>query len=180
MPVKELAPDDAVWAVELMERRRRDYAKYSPVFWRPAEHVTDLHARLLRRQISSDMNVALRTDHGFIIVERRRAEGFVDDFAVDRVRTSWATDGAALLLAASQRLAAAGGVDEVRVVTAHADEAKASMLCGLSLRVAEQWWVRELRPVGQPATTTGRVKGPGFPGFSALRLRSMTLAVRCC
>jgi hypothetical protein len=145
-----------------MERRRQACARYSPVFWRPARDVTGTHARFLRRQISSDANVALRTGRGFIIAERRASEGFVDDFAVDR-SGSWDDDGAPLLLAASERLAVAG-VDAMRVVTAHADEAKVSMLSSMSLRVVEQWWVKELRPAGQTAGY-GRVEGSGFAGI---------------
>jgi hypothetical protein len=34
-PVTEMSAGDARWAAELMERRRRDYVRYSPVFWRP-------------------------------------------------------------------------------------------------------------------------------------------------
>ena len=144
-----------------MEQRRQVYARYSPVFWRPARDVTGAHARFLRRQVSSDANVALRTGHGFIIAERRASEGLVDDFAVDR-SGSWDDDGAALLLAAAEQLAGAG-VDAMRVVTAHADQPKVRLLSSMSLRVVEQWWVKELRPAGQ-AAGYGRVQGPGFTG----------------
>ena len=146
-----------------MELRRQDYARYSPVFWRPAQGVVGLHERYLRRQISSGINVALRTRHGFIICQPRESEGFVDDFTVEPPGT-WDVDGAALLLAAAQRLAAVRGVSAMRVVTAHADQAKVAMLSSLSLSLAEQWWVRELRPAGQPAAP-GRVSGPGFSGI---------------
>src|ERR1700685_3172464 len=120
MTVRELTADDAMWAAELMEQRRQVYASYSPVFWRPAQGVTGLHARFLRRQIASPANLALRTDHGFIIGQRQGGEGFVDDFAVD-AEGRWDTDGADLLRATWQRLAAESGFDALRVVTAHAD-----------------------------------------------------------
>lgn len=100
---------------------------------------------------------------GFIIAQRRASEGFVDDFAVDRDGT-WDDDGAALLLTASQRLAAAGALAQVRVVTAHADKPKASMLASLSLQVVERWWVREVKPAAQPGKP-GRVNGTGFSGI---------------
>ena len=160
--ISELTPAGAEWAAGLMERRRREYERYSPVFWRPAEGVTDLHARFLRRQLSSGQVIALRSSHGFIICQRRQPEGFVDDFAVEPPVT-WDGDGAALLLAAAQRLAA-DGIAAVRVVTAHADDMKAGMLSSLSLSVAEQWWVRELVPAGQPQAP-GRINGPGFSGL---------------
>ncbi len=163
MAVRELCPDDVAWVADLMEQRRQDYASFSPVFWRPAKDVTGLHGGFLHSQITSDANVGLRTNHGFIVAQRRPAEGFVDDFAVDRDGT-WDEDGAALLLEAADRLAAAGTLTQVRVVTAHADEPKARMLASLSLHVVEQWWVRELEPaveVGSP----GRFNGTGFSGF---------------
>jgi hypothetical protein len=97
----------------------------------------------------------LRTAHGFIIGERRGSEGLVDDFAIEPPGT-WDSDGAALLLAAAERLAADHGVAAVRVVTAHADEPKVGMLAHLSLILTEQWWVRELQPVA-PAAAPGPI-----------------------
>ncbi len=154
---------DTQFAAALMERRRREYVRYSPVFWRPAEGVVGLHERYLRGRISAETTVALRTAHGFIICERRRLEGFVDDFAIEPPGT-WDSDGAALLLAAAERLAVVYGVAAVRVVTGHADRPKAGMLANLSLTLAEQWWVRELLPA-RPAAAPGRISGPGFSGI---------------
>lgn len=145
-----------------MEERRRLYATYSPVFWRPASGVTGLHARFLNRQLASDTNVGLRTDHGFVIGQLRGAEAFVDDFAIDAEGTG-ADDGAALLLATWERLGAAGATG-LRVVTARADEAKMRMLRDLSLVLVEEWWVKPVRATG-PATASGRVDGTGFSGI---------------
>jgi hypothetical protein len=203
VPVRELTAADAAWAAELMEQRRQLYAHYSPVFWRPAPGVTGLHARFLRRQIASPANVALRTDHGFIIGQRQAGEGFVDDFAVD-AEGSWETDGADLLDATWQRLAAEGGFDAMRVVTAHADQEKSRMLGRLSLELVNQWWVRELHPrvplsplahpsprahpsplARLPLDPSRHVRRPGlraraFPERSGLPRRCMTPAVRSC
>jgi hypothetical protein len=123
--------------------------------------MTGRHARFLRGQISAERTVALRGKHGFIICQRREAEGFVDDFALEPPGT-WDDDGAALLLAAARRLAD-GGIGAVRVVTAHADEEKSAMLARLSLSVTEQWWVRAVVPAGQPPAP-GRISGPGLSG----------------
>jgi len=154
--------DDAEWAAGLLELKRREYAQYSPVFWRPAEGASTLHARFLRRQILSAATVALRTPDGFIICERRPPEGFVDDFTVTSPQR-WEDDGAALLLAAADRVAA-DGITTLRVVTAHDDHPKSALLRALSLSVAEQWWVHELLPAGAPAPP-GRVTGQGFSGL---------------
>ncbi|MBV9381765.1 MAG: hypothetical protein JOY82_19030 [Streptosporangiaceae bacterium] len=159
---REMPAGDARWAAGLMQRQRQAYAGYLPAFWRPARDAAGLHERFLRRQILSEATVALRTRHGFIICERRNPVGLVDDFTVTPPGT-WDCDGGALLLAAAGRLAA-DGIGAVRVVTAHADRAKAGMLASLSLTLAEQWWVRELQPARQPAAP-GRVKGPGFSGM---------------
>lgn len=162
--MRELSPDDAVWAAELMDRRRQEYERYSPVFWRPAQDAVGPHAQFLASQILADTNIALRTGRGFIICQRRPAEGLVDDFAVEHAGV-WDDDGAALLLAAAERLRAVGQVTAIRVVTAHADQPKVNMLRGLSLRLAEQWWVRELQPESARTTAPGRVTGPGFSGI---------------
>jgi hypothetical protein len=169
-----MTADDVAWAAALMERRRQGYAGYSPVFWRPRPGVTGLHARLLSRQVASPGYVALRTGHGFLIGQSRGQEGFVDDFAVDQT-ARWDADGAALLLAAWHRWEA-DGVQAARVVTAHADEDKRAMLAALHLDLAEQWWVRELRPAFPPASLglpaspgpparAGPVTGTGFAGL---------------
>ena len=163
VPVRNMTPEDAVWAAELMRLRRLEYACYSPVFWRPAADATGLHSAFLERQILSDANIALRADHGFIIGQRHDAEVFVDDYAVDS-QGSWDRDGAALLFAACEQFAARDKLRSVRVVTAHADQPKSTMLSDLSLHVAEQWWVRELRPSGPPGRA-GRVEEPDFAGI---------------
>lgn len=166
---REMTEDDAAWAAALMERRRQVYAGYSPVFWRPRPGVTGLHGCFLRRRIVAPQYVALRGDHAFIIGQRRPGQGFVHDVAVDQDR-SWDTDGADLLRAAWQRLSA-GGCATMRVVTANADSSKSRMLRSLSLCLAEQWWVRELTPAPQPATSAapsapnGRISGAGFSGI---------------
>ena len=57
----------------------------------------DLNAQFLRGLISSETTIALRSDDGFIICQRRRDEGFVDAHAVQQP-SSWNMDGAVLLL----------------------------------------------------------------------------------
>jgi hypothetical protein len=137
--LREMTSDDAAWAAGLMERRRLVYAAYSPVFWRPRPGVTGLHARFLGRQIGSPGYLALRTDHGFLIGQRRGQEGFVDDFAVDAT-ASWDGDAAALLLAAlSLELAEQWWVRELSP--------------------------GEHEPQGGQVATAGPVTGTGFSGL---------------
>jgi hypothetical protein len=165
MDVRVLTPDDADWAAELMEARRQQYARYSPVFWRPAANVTGQHARFLRGLTSSADNVALRTENGFIISCRRQAEGFVDDFAVGSAG-SWAQEGTALLIEAAARMARTGAdaITAMRVVTAQADLPKVSMLEHAGLQLVERWWVRGVRPTAEPGPPR-RVDGTGYSGI---------------
>lgn len=151
-----------MWVAAVMEQRRREYAAYSPVFWRPAKDAVNLHAQFLRGLIHAETTIALRTDQGFVICQRRGEEGFVDDFAVQQPG-SWKTDGAALLLAVAKRLRARGHPAVLRVVTAHADQPKADLLASLSLRLIEQWWVRKLQPQGDHAVPS-HITGPSFSG----------------
>lgn len=160
--VTEMRPQDAAWAAGLLELKRNEYARYSPVFWRPAEGAAAVQEPFLRRQIASETTIALRTRDGFIICERRGRDGLVDDFTLAPPR-HWDEDGAALLLAVAERLAA-DGIGALRVVIADADLPKSALLRGLSLSLAEQWWVHELLPAGPPAPP-GRVTGPGFSGL---------------
>jgi hypothetical protein len=160
--ITDMRAEDAEWAAGLLEQQRREYARYSPVFWRPAEGARTLHERFLRRQIAAQTTVALRTSQGFILCESRPHEGVVDDFTLTQPRR-WDEDGAALLLAVAERLAARG-IGTLRVVTAHDDRPKAGLLRAMSLSVAEQWWVHELLPAGPPAPP-GRVSGAGFSGL---------------
>lgn len=158
-----MLPADAGWAAALMNQRRQVHATYSPVFWRPARDATGLHAKYLSTLIASDSYLSLRTDDGFVLGQIQPAETLVDDFAVSQPG-SWSADGNALVLAAAQRLADAGRDGTLRVVTAHADDAKVAMLRSLSLSLVQQWWVREVKPAGEPIDH-GQVQGPGFAGF---------------
>lgn len=133
--------------------------------------MTGLHTRFLRRLIATPENAALRGDHAFIIAQPRPGQGFVDDFAIGQ-GGRWDRDGAARLVAAWRQLSAAG-CQSMRVVTAHADTAKSHLLSVLSLRLTEQWWVRELTPATPPSSrdpshNPGPGQGPS-PGPSSDR-----------
>jgi ribosomal protein S18 acetylase RimI-like enzyme len=164
MHIRTFETDDARWAAEIMERRRQVYAGFSPVFWRPARGVVDLHARFIRRLVADGTNVCLRADHGFVIGQARPPECFVDDFAVDDAGT-WEGTGRELLDELWRRMAS-DAITSVRVVTAKADHDKVAMLRAAGLTLAEQWWVRPLpaRPAGTEAAP-GWVRGPGFSGL---------------
>jgi hypothetical protein len=157
-----MADEDFDWAAELLDRRRREYEAYSPVFWRPAQGITAAHAAFLRTTAARPDAVALRTDGGFAVSIAHEGRCFVDDFAVEEPQL-WATEGRDLLLATW----AAARSDEqatLRVVTAHRDEPKRDLLLGLGLAVAARWWVKELAPTSTPSAW-GPVTLEGVPGL---------------
>lgn len=163
MAVRPLTSADADWVARTMAARRETYAEYSPVFWRPRRGVEGQHATFLRRQLDGPAVVAVRTDHGFLIAQRREGVGLVDDFAVE-ADDWWPTEGAELLVAAWQRIR--NGADAMRVVTALADEPKARVLRAVGLELVEQWWVMPIQAASPSETpTAGRVHGPGFAGL---------------
>ncbi len=163
MAVRALGAGDAGWAAELMAARREAYAAYSPVLWRPARGIAELHAQFLGRQIQDPNSVALRTQNGFVISECGGGEGFIDDFAIDDCG-SWAVDGFELLRAAWVLLSARG-TSALRVVTAQADRPKVAMLVALGLQLVQQWWVKSVQPAPGFVHAPGRIDRPGVGGF---------------
>jgi hypothetical protein len=143
-----MTADDFAWAAQMMQRRRELYARYSPVFWRPAQGIETLHAQFLAWCSKRPGAVALRSEHGFIVSYPQQGCCFVDDFAVDEP-SLWATEGKELLLGAWRR-ARSTEQAALRVVTARRDEAKRSMLIDIGLVVTGRWWVNELTPTGAP------------------------------
>jgi hypothetical protein len=139
--------EDFSWAALLMEARRERYARYSPVFWRPARDVVESHAKFLRFVAARPGALALRTAQGFIIGLAQDGYCFVDDFAVAH-DALWASEGRALLLATWR---ARQEATALRVVAAQGDEPKWRMLSELGLTPHARWWVKELTPSG-PAT----------------------------
>jgi hypothetical protein len=160
MAVRGLAPTDGAWMAKLMARRRAEYEAYSPVFWRRAVGVDELHTAFLIRVVEQSQNIALRTDDGFITAVPRAGQYYADDFAVDDDGT-WAVDGRTLVRAAWTE-AKQRGATALRVVTAARDAPKRTMLADTGMSVAERWWVKALN--ADPAGTIyeGSIAGDGF------------------
>jgi hypothetical protein len=140
--IRRMHSDDFVWAAQLMDRRRQQYATYSPVFWRPRPGAVNRHARYLRSVAQRHQAVALRSPHGFIVAILQEGRCFVDDFAV-QPDWRWPTEGAELLLSTWSR-ARSSAPRGLRVVSARRDRPKRAMLTSLGLTVAEGWRVKAL------------------------------------
>ncbi len=153
--------DDFDWAADVMERRRTVYEGFSPVFWKPASGVRDMHAGFLRAQVDGGGAVGLRTRSGFVLAAIRGDRYEVDDFAVEPDHR-WSTDGPRLLRSVVEH-GPLGRPAHIRVVTARQDVAKRTMLQDLGLEVASRWWVKPLRPAAPAEVRFAEVRVAGSP-----------------
>jgi GNAT superfamily N-acetyltransferase len=137
--------------------RREQYARYQPLFWRPAADAVDRHRAYLTRLIAEDKAIALVSEEsgeltGFVIATLTGAPPVydpggatcqIDDFAV--VPTArWESTGGRLLRAALAEAGRRGAVQAVGV-NGHLDEPKRELLRACGLEPASEWWVTPLK-----------------------------------
>lgn len=142
--------------LRLADDRRRLYATYQPVFWRPAADAVARHRPHLRALVDDDAVISLvatidQAVAGFSIGRLVPAPPvynpggvscFVDDCAVADP-ADWLTAGVDLLRAVC-RVARHRGAAQIVVVTGQLDEAKRAALAAAGLSVASEWWVAAL------------------------------------
>jgi hypothetical protein len=150
--VRRAETKDLAELLEIVERRRDQYARYEPVFWRPAANAVDVQ-RLYFRDLLDEAGAAV-----FVAVEDERVGGFliasiadnppvydpgggtcvVDDFAVAGDEDwSWAGP---LLLEQVKGWAAARQAVQMVVVTGHRDDSKRGVLERSGLSLTSEWW----------------------------------------
>jgi Acetyltransferase (GNAT) family len=155
--VRNAVPADVDAMTELADARRTQYARYQPVFWRPAEHAARGHGRYLAKLVDDADVITLVSEEsgtctGFLIATITGAPPVydpggrtcqIDDFAVAPGR--WTTTGPLLLRSAIEHAADRGAVQAV-VVTANLDEPKREALRACGLSIASEWWVTAWPP----------------------------------
>jgi GNAT superfamily N-acetyltransferase len=133
--------------------RREQYARYQPLFWRPAAAAPDRHRAYLGRLVADDEVITLVSEEegeltGFLIATLKPAPPVydpggpsceIDDFMVTP-DARWPTTGVRLFRAALAEAGRRGAVQAV-VVTAQLDEPKREALRACGLEVASEWWV---------------------------------------
>lgn len=144
--IRPLTAADVPRVLELGEQKRRQYATYSPVFWRVSPLPRETFALFMQGQVGDAQNVALAHEQagrvdGFVLTNGR---GTIDDFAVSAPEL-WPTLGADLLLAAGA--AAQGrGIKSLLVVCGHGDKPERAMLAAKGLALATDWYVKPILP----------------------------------
>lgn len=151
--VQPAQADDLERILALADDRRRQYANYQPVFWRPASDATARQRSYFEKLIADTSVITLVAVSGeallgfvfgqFVQAPVVYAPGgptcSIDDFAVDRPE-SWATVGAELIRAIQEQAGERGAAQMV-VVCGHLDEAKRAALDSCRMTIASEWWV---------------------------------------
>jgi GNAT superfamily N-acetyltransferase len=151
--IRAASIDDLEGMLLMADVRRRRYAAYQPVFWRPAAGALELQRPYLAELLADERVIAL------VAVEADALQGFVlaqlvgspavydpggqtclvDDFVVADP-ADWPGVGVALLRAV-HLAARSRGAAQIVVVTAHLDEPKRAALAASGLSMASEWWV---------------------------------------
>lgn len=153
MTIRPATRADLPAMLDLAERKREQYARYQPVFWRPApdarERQEPFFAGLMERAIVLVAEREAGGIAGFVIAQLAPAPPVyapggptcsIDDFALADA-SEWATVGRALLDAASEAAAQRGAAQTV-VVCGHMDEEKRTMLRAAGYAIASEWYTR--------------------------------------
>ncbi len=133
--------------------RREQYARYQPLFWRPAVGAQDKQRAYLASLVASDEVITLVSEGagqvtGFLIATLGPAPPVydpggltcqIDDFVVAPA-AKWPTTGAELLRAGLAEAGRRGAIQAV-VVTGHLDQPKRQALHACGLEIASEWWV---------------------------------------
>lgn len=146
--IRPLTAADVPRVLELGELKRREYATYSPVFWRVSSLPRATFAPYMQSQVRDAQNVALAHEQdgkvdGFILMNAR---GTIDDYAV-AAPGLWPTVGAGLLQAAGDSTRQ-HGLKSLRVVCGHGDIPKRTMLAAQGLTLTTDWYVKVIKPIG--------------------------------
>jgi len=151
--IRPAAAADVGAMADMAQIRREQYARYQPLFWRPADGALEKHRPYLARLVGDDTVITLVSEDagqltGFLIATLTGAPGVydpggatcqIDDFVVVPAGR-WRETGARLLRAGLEEAGRRGAIQAV-VVTAHLDEPKREMLRACGLQPASEWWV---------------------------------------
>lgn len=142
MWVRALELEDLEWVENVFQRRRERLRPHGRVYWAPAADAKRLHLSYLAAFLESADAVGF-TDGSSVILAERRPDGWlVDDAEV--AEGAWGPAGAALWAAMVDGHAG----ERVRFVVPVYEEPRREFARSRGLKVAETWWLRELRGNG--------------------------------
>ena len=165
--IRTAAAADVAAMAALASIRREQYARYQPLFWRPAAGALDKHRAYLASLIGDDKVITLVSEEsgqltGFLIATLTGAPPvydpgggtcLIDDFVV-APDARWPSTGNRLLRAGLAEAGLRGAVQAV-VVTGHLDQPKRQLLRACGLEPASEWWVTpQALPQTRPNTNS--------------------------
>jgi hypothetical protein len=151
--VRPAVQADVTAMTALAALRREQYARYQPIFWRPAVGARDEQRLYLASLLARDEVITLVSEDtgqvtGFFVATLTHAPPVydpggltcqIDDFVVAPA-AKWPTTGAELLRAGLAEAGRRGAIQAV-VVTGHLDQPKRQALRACGLEIASEWWV---------------------------------------
>jgi hypothetical protein len=160
--IRTAAEADVEAIVLLADRKRREYAAYEPVLWRPADDAVARHRAFIAGLLADDAAIVLVSVAGKGQDQPAEVDGFiiarlmpappvyrpgggvclVDDFVVSSA-DDWSSAGIELLRAATAAAAERGAVHAV-VVAGHDDQPKRKALAASGLHIGTEWWMSGL------------------------------------
>jgi hypothetical protein len=157
--IRQSTKADVPEMVGLSARKRKQYAEYSPVFWRMADGASNLQRAFFDGLVVDPSWICLVHENGngisgFIIAHVTTAPPvydpggkvcIIDDFAVAKP-TLWATVGMALQGEAERRAAVAGAVISI-IVCGQRDIPKRNALLDSGSELASEWYVRPIKAI---------------------------------
>jgi hypothetical protein len=171
--IRPAAAADVAAMTGLAAARREQYARYQPIYWRPAAGAAEKQGPYLAGLVASDKVITLVSEDagrvtGFLVATLTGAPPVydpggltcqIDDFVVTPA-ANWPAAGAELLRGALAEAGRRGAIQAV-VVTGHLDEPKRQALRACGLEIASEWWVtpRPLPP--GPPRDSGHQQPPG-------------------
>ncbi len=157
MSVRKAVETDVSQMVELSEKKRAEYEKAQPLFWKKARDSREKQTLFFQSQIKRENVIALveeknGTLEGFLIAALVPAPPvydpggltcLIDDFVVSAGK-DWAETGKRLLEEA-QRQARARGAVQSALFCGHLDQPKGKMLSKLGFSIATETYVKTLK-----------------------------------
>ena len=145
---------DVTHMVELSERKRAQYERHKPNFWRKAKDSAQKQLPYFEQQIGNNHVISLIHEQdgiidGFVIAMLVSAPEVydpgglscvVDDFVVSDP-SLWQNVGVALLNEVIHEAKSRGAVQSI-VVCGHHDIPKRIMLASTGCAIASEWWVK--------------------------------------
>lgn len=159
--VRKATKKDVPQLVALSGKKRREYAKYQPLYWREAADSDAKQRPFFEKLLENEYVIALVHEQdgvvdGFVtgaltgappIYDPGGPMLLIDEFCVADAAL-WESVGSLLLSSILHEGKNRKAVQSV-VICGHQDEPKRKMLQAIGYDVLQEWWLRDIRSLGK-------------------------------